>query len=383
VTNALRGAFADAVIVAAGASSRMGGVDKIDAPILGRSMLSWSLDALAAAKTVRQLIVVAVPGRVEALATDARIARDRLTVIAGGAERSDSVRNGLAATDAEVVLVHDAARPLASPTLIDSVAHAAAEHGAAIPVVAVHDSLKRTDGTAVDRAGLWCAQTPQAARRELLERAFAAAASATFTDEAALLESAGIAVATVPGEVANLKVTEPADLELVRAIAAGRAGEARIGFGSDSHPFGPGDGLRLGGIEIPEAPRLHGHSDGDVVLHAVTTAVLAAAGMGDIGRAFPADDPRTADAPSDDLLTEVIARLAQADLRPSSVSVGIVGARPGLGGDRLDAMRARIAGLVGLAEELVSVSASTGNLSGDEGAGRAISATAVASVVHR
>lgn len=376
-------AFADAVIVAAGHSQRMGGVDKLDASILGRPMLAWAVDAVAAAASVRRLIVVAAPALVSRLSAAPFIARHDAVVVAGGAARSDSVRAGVAAADAQVVLVHDAARPLVSPALVDAVAQAAADHGAAVPVIAVADSLRRAGGGPVDRDGLVRAQTPQAARRGLLLDAFAAADGASYTDEAALLEANGVIVATVPGEPANLKVTEPADLELVRAIAAGRAGEARIGFGSDSHSFGPGDGLRLGGLLIEEAPALHGHSDGDVVLHAVATALLAAGGMGDIGRAFPSADQANAGGASTGFVAEVVARLERAGWRPSGVSVGLVGARPRLGPTRLDAMRSLIAGLVGLAEDAVSVSASTGNLSGDEGAGRSISATAVASLLRR
>jgi 2-C-methyl-D-erythritol 2,4-cyclodiphosphate synthase len=156
----------------------------------------------------------------------------------------------------------------------------------------------------------------------------------------------------------------------------------RVGFGSDVHPFGAGEPLRLGGIVIDGAPALHGHSDGDVVLHATASALLAAAGEGDLGRLFPSDEPGTAGAPSAGLLTSVVERLKRAGWLPSGVSVGIVGARPKLGAQRLDAMAARIADLVGLAGEAVSVTASSGNLIGDEGAGRAISATCVATVVR-
>ncbi len=154
---------------------------------------------------------------------------------------------------------------------------------------------------------------------------------------------------------------------------------ARVGFGHDSHPFGPGTGLRLGGIEIAGAPRLAGHSDGDVALHAVADALLGAAGQGDLGRIFPADARTPQGVASADLLREVVARLAAAGLRPASVDIVVIGARPRLGG-RLDEMRAAIAGLLGLPAAAVNVKASTGNLAGDEGAGRSISARAVATV---
>jgi 2-C-methyl-D-erythritol 2,4-cyclodiphosphate synthase len=153
----------------------------------------------------------------------------------------------------------------------------------------------------------------------------------------------------------------------------------RVGFGHDSHPFGPGSGLRLGGIEIAGAPRLAGHSDGDVALHAVADALLGAAGQGDLGRLFPADARTPQGVASADLLRGVVARLSEAGLRPASVDVVVIGARPRLGA-RLDEMRAAIAGLLGLPATAVNVKASTGNLAGDEGAGRSISARAVATV---
>jgi 2-C-methyl-D-erythritol 2,4-cyclodiphosphate synthase len=172
-------------------------------------------------------------------------------------------------------------------------------------------------------------------------------------------------------------VTLPDDLVRVEQLLA--AGAPRVGFGHDSHPFGPGSPLRLGGIAIDGAPALAGHSDGDVVLHAVADALLGAAGQGDLGRLFPSDErtPRAVD--SGLLLRDVVARVAGAGLRPASVDVTIIGARPRLG-SHLDAMRAAIADALGLDAALVNVKASTGNLAGDEGAGRTISARAVATV---
>ncbi len=154
---------------------------------------------------------------------------------------------------------------------------------------------------------------------------------------------------------------------------------ARVGFGHDSHPFGPGTGLRLGGIEIAGAPRLSGHSDGDVALHAVADALLGAAGQGDLGRLFPPDARTPRGVSSRDLLREVVARLAAAGCRVTSVDIIIIGARPRLGA-HLEEMRAAIAGLLELPADAVNVKASTGNLSGDEGAGRTIAARAVAAV---
>jgi len=252
-------------------------------------------------------------------------------------------------------------------------------------VLPVVDSLKesRGDGLAsVERDGLVRTQTPQGARRDLLLEAFSTAADAAFTDEAALLESNGVAVASVPGEVANMKVTEPADLELLRELVRGRADE-RLGFGQDSHPFGPDLGLRLGGIEIADVPRLHGHSDGDVVLHALATAVLSGCGLGDLGRAFPTGDPHTRGIDSSLLVAAAVERAAQAGWRVARAQVSLVGARPRIGGARLDLMRDRLAQLLGTDSAAVAVTASTGNLTGAEGAGRVIAASALVAVVRR
>jgi 2-C-methyl-D-erythritol 4-phosphate cytidylyltransferase/2-C-methyl-D-erythritol 2,4-cyclodiphosphate synthase len=230
------------------------------------------------------------------------------------------------------------------------------------------------------------AQTPQGARRELLVAAFAAHAPdgpEEFTDEAALLEASGARVVTVLGDADNLKVTTPEDLERAGAILAHRLGPPRVGQGRDSHPFGPQDGLALGGIVIPAAPRLHGHSDGDVALHAVADALLGATGQGDLGRIFPAGDPSTRGVDSRELLAEIVRRIGALGWRPAGLDLLIVGARPRLGAERLDAMRDVIARLLDLAPEAVSVRASSGNLDGPEGAGRSIAAQALATVMRR
>jgi 2-C-methyl-D-erythritol 4-phosphate cytidylyltransferase/2-C-methyl-D-erythritol 2,4-cyclodiphosphate synthase len=251
-------------------------------------------------------------------------------------------------------------------------------------VVEVAETLKRVEGgrvhETVDRTRLAAAQTPQGARRALLLGAWASfppEGEREFTDEASLLEACRIAVHAIPGEPANLKVTLPDDLRRVELALAPTS--ARTGFGHDSHPFGPGTPLRLGGVEIGGAPRLHGHSDGDVALHAVADALLGAAGLGDLGRLFPADARTPRGIASDTLLREVTTRLAAVGLRPASIDLTIIAARPRLG-ERLDEMRTAIAGILGLDEAAVNVKASTGNLAGDEGAGRSISARAVAGV---
>lgn len=382
---------ADAVVVAAGSSRRMGGTDKLMAPVAGRPLLAWTLAALAASPVVDRLVVVASPDRVDALAAAPWLPVRVDAVVAGGMTRQVSVAAGVRYLDLvdptgrdRPVLVHDGARPLVSAALVEAVAAAVDRHGAAIPLLPVAETLKRVgDGMVyetVDRSVLAAAQTPQGARRGLLLDAwetFPPEGTREFTDEAALLEACTIPVHAIPGEPANLKVTLPDDLRRVEQALAPQA--ARTGFGHDSHPFGPGTPLRLGGVEIAGAPRLHGHSDGDVALHAVADALLGAAGLGDLGRLFPADARTPRGIASDALLGEVVMRLAGVGLRPASVDLTIIGARPRLGA-RLEAMRTAIAALLGLDESVVNVKASTGNLTGDDGAGRSISARAVANV---
>ena len=390
---------ADAIVVAAGRSTRMGGLDKLAERIGGRPLLAWAIDAIAAAPEVDRVVVVTAPERVADLARAEWLPASVSAVVAGGPRRQESVRAGVLGLpppgdEDRVVLVHDGARPAVTPALVSAVAAAAARHGAAIPVVPVAETLKRVAGGVVagtvDRADLAAAQTPQGARRSILERAWAihpADAPPTFTDEAALLEACRIPVHVIPGEPGNVKVTLPADIDRVRGVLAAKvASDAhpdgrrlRVGLGSDSHPFGPGEPLALGGIELPGAPRLHGHSDGDVVLHAVADALLGAAGLGDLGRIHPADDRTPRGAASTALLRDVVRRLHDAGYRPAGADVTIVAARPRLA-ERLDDMTVAVATLLGVEPGSVGVKASTGNLAGMEGAGRGISAQAVVSV---
>jgi 2-C-methyl-D-erythritol 4-phosphate cytidylyltransferase/2-C-methyl-D-erythritol 2,4-cyclodiphosphate synthase len=380
---------ADAIVVAAGRSERMGGQDKLAATLAGRPVLAWSLAALAASPLVERIALVRTAE--QAAAPRPGWLPDKVVaVVAGGMRRQESVAAGIralepAGDDPRVLLVHDGARPLVSPALVNAVARAAAEHGAAIPVLPVAETLKRIDdgvvvGT-IDRAGVATAQTPQGLRWDVLREATARvpiAGAAELTDEAGLLEAAGIAIHVVPGEAANRKITRPDDLALAEAQLTG-AGMIRTGFGRDGHPFGPGDGLRLGGVEIAGAPRLHGHSDGDAALHAIAGALLGAVALGDLGRLHPADERTPRGIASADLLRNVRRHLADEGWLPVGVDLSIHAARPWLEA-YLPGMRIAIARLLQLDVGAVSVKASTGNLSGDAGAGRTIEAEAIATV---
>ncbi len=404
----------DVIVVAAGSSRRMGGRDKLDAPIGGRPLLAWTLDALAETPGLDRVIVVTAAGRVAGIREGGWLPPCVAGVVPGGERRQDSVAAGFAALESvapagpeRVLLVHDGARPLVSPDLVAAVAQAVVAHGAAIPVVPLAETIKRVHGgvveAPVDRTPLAAAQTPQGAQRGVLREAyrrFPPGDGPTWTDEASLLEACRIPVHAIPGEPGNLKVTLQEDLLVVESALARRGasseawgeapgrgvgssrgpGEApRVGFGDDGHPFGPGGPLVLGGITFEAAPRLHGHSDGDVVLHAVADALLGAASLGDLGRIFPPGPGTPLGVASAELLAEVVRRVGGAGFRPASVDVTIVAARPRLAA-RLDDMRDAVAGIVGLEPGSVSVKASTGNLSGMEGAGRGISARAVAVV---
>jgi len=412
----------DAVLVAAGASRRMGGQDKLLAELNGKSVLRWSVEALAAAGVAR-IVIAASPGRVAEIAAESWLPDAVVSVVAGGERRQESVAAGVAAlieldaaepaTAADpaadpVVLVHDAARPLASPGLIRAVAEAAAIHGAAIPIVPVTETLKRLDGdfvgSTVDRTDVAAAQTPQGVRRSLLQHAYAVyppGGAENWTDEASLLEACRIKVHAILGEATNLKVTVPIDLSRAAAfldgglvpgrqaavapgsavaVAERPATAGRIGLGTDCHPFGPGEPLILGGLPIEGAPRLSGHSDGDVALHAVADALLGAAGLGDLGRLFPADSRTPAGIDSRVLLAGVAQQVRAAGWVPGNVDVTIVAGRPKLS-PLLPAMGEAIAAALGVPAATVNVKASSGNLAGPEGAGRSISALAVAWLV--
>ena len=398
-----------AVVVAAGSSRRMGGQDKLQADLAGWPILRWSVEALAQAG-VDRIVIATSSDRLVEIASAPWLPDAVVAVVVGGTRRQDSVAAGVAAL-AEgdsphgdpVILVHDAARPLVSPALIRAVAGAAGIHGAAIPVLAVAETLKRLAGErvggTVDRTNVVTAQTPQGVRRSLLEQAYAAHhpnGPEAWTDEASLLEACRIPVHAISGESTNLKVTVPVDLDVARAMLDGGlvpgrllspahgstsatfhdAGLGRIGLGTDSHPFGPGEPLVLGGLHIDGAPRLAGHSDGDVALHAVADALLGAAGLGDLGRLFPADSRTPRGIDSRVLLSTVAEKVRAAGWQPVNVDLTIVASRPRLS-TLLPAMGEAIAAALGVAPEAVNVKASSGNLAGPEGTGRSISASAV------
>ena len=388
------------IVVAAGSGTRLGaGAPKGFVGIDGHTVLRHALERVFRAPSA-QVVVVAPAGREGDARSEAIEAagehRDLVTVVPGGTTRQGSVAAGIAAlwADVEIVLVHDAARALTPPEVFERVIDAV-ESGrdGAIPVLSVVDTIKRVEGSeivgVVDRSELAAAQTPQGFRRDVLEAAYRAAA-AEFTDDAALVADAGHAVAAVPGHPLAFKITTPADLERARSVVADapiapvqapldRALPAsRVGVGTDVHAFGGDGGLWLAGLEWPGEQALSGHSDGDAVAHAIVDALLAAAGLGDIGTHFGTDHPEYAGAHADAFLGRTLGLLGQAGWRVGNVSVQVQANRPRFSARRAEAEAALSAALGGAP---VSVSATTTDGLGFTGRGEGVAAFAVAIVL--
>ena len=382
-----------AVVPAAGAGLRMGqGQPKQFLPLGGMPLLLRSLAAIEQVPEVDAVVVVP-PGReqaVESLVAQGLESRRPHRVVPGGATRQDSVAAGTAAAEqggAQWVLVHDAARPLAPAGLFSRVLAAARQGLAAVAAAPCYDTVKESaDGELVsatlDRGRLWLVQTPQAFRLAELRRAQEEAAAQGFvaTDEAGLMEWQGHPVRLVEAPRYNLKITTPEDLRLARGWLAGGEDDMTglaLGQGLDVHRLVPGRPLILAGVEIPFELGLEGHSDADVLTHAVMDALLAAAGLGDIGGMFPDTDPAYAGADSLELLDQVLERLAQAGWRPGQVSVTVVAQRPRLA-PHMRAMRQNLAQRLGLTPERVNLAATTSEGLGFTGRGEGMAATALA-----
>jgi len=379
---------AAAVIVAAGRGLRAGaGGPKQFRVLGGRSVLARALEPFCVHDEIAEVQPVCNPQDRDAF--DAAVAGLSMRApVAGGATRQDSVRAGLVALAAdppEIVLVHDAARPFVSPELISRAVAAARAHGAAIPVIPVADTVKIVDArgrvTATpDRAGLRVAQTPQAFRYGALLAAHRRAAQDgrnDFTDDAALAEWAGLTVATFEGDARNMKLTTAEDFLREEARIAATQGDVRAGQGFDTHRFGPGDHVMICGVRVAHDRGLVGHSDADVGLHAAVDALLGALAEGDIGAHFPPSDPRWKGASSDLFLKYAAERVAARGGAIAHLDVTIVCEAPRIGPHR-EAMRARIAAIVGIAVSRVAVKATTTERLGFTGRGEGIAAEAVA-----
>jgi 2-C-methyl-D-erythritol 4-phosphate cytidylyltransferase/2-C-methyl-D-erythritol 2,4-cyclodiphosphate synthase len=314
-------------------------------------------------------------------------------VVSGGRTRQESVWAGLQSVPdgIDLAVVHDGVRPLVAPQLVDACVVRAAETGAAMLAIPVKDTLKSvTDdvvGATVDRRGLWQAQTPQVARVDLLKQAFAAAAKDGFegTDEASLLEHIGVKVSVVMGSAINLKVTRVDDLALAEALldrnheGDGSVGVLRVGHGYDAHRLVAGRQLVLGGVVIPYERGLLGHSDADVLLHALADAMLGAAGMGDIGRHFPDNDPAYKGISSLVLLGQVVDKIRDQGFRLANADVTVIAQQPKLA-RYFPAMLENIRRTVGVAPSCLNLKATTTEHMGFAGRGEGIAAHAIVSL---
>jgi 2-C-methyl-D-erythritol 4-phosphate cytidylyltransferase/2-C-methyl-D-erythritol 2,4-cyclodiphosphate synthase len=374
-----------ALIVAAGRGERFGtDIPKQYADLAGRPVLRFAIEAFVGHPEIDAVRVVIDPTHAD-LYAQATAGLDLPPPVAGGATRQESVRLGLEALMAgrpERVLIHDAARPLLSASLIDRVLRGLERDEAALPVLPVVDTLKQVkDGVLVgerSRDGLFRAQTPQGFRFATILAAHRAQAGAAMTDDTALVSTIGVQVRAVMGEERNLKITTPDDLAEVQH-RIGQTRRWRTGSGFDVHRLVPGRRLVLGGIEIPHGHGLEGHSDADVVLHALTDALLGAVAAGDIGQHFPPTDPQWTGTASDRFLTHARGLVAAAGGTIEHVDVTILCEQPRIGPWR-EAMRANIAAILALSIDRVSVKATTTERLGFTGRGEGIAAQAVATV---
>jgi 2-C-methyl-D-erythritol 4-phosphate cytidylyltransferase/2-C-methyl-D-erythritol 2,4-cyclodiphosphate synthase len=370
-----------ALIVAAGKGERAGlGVPKQYRLLGGKPVLRWAVESLIRHPAVQSARVVIGTGQQE----EAAAALDGLRVgelIEGGAERADSVRAGLGAMVGDAVLVHDAARPFCPAAVIDRLIASLEFFEGAAPVLPVGDTLARVGdslGEPVDRSGLVRVQTPQAFRLEALKSAYERWSGPSPTDETTVVRAAGMSVAAVEGDPALEKLTRPADFDRAEQWLAGRL-SPRTGMGFDVHAFA-GDGpLMLGGVEVPHSRGLAGHSDADVVLHAITDALLGAAGLGDIGEHFPPSDPRWKGAASSLFLAHAVDLVRARGAIIDHVDCTIIAEEPKVGPYR-SAMRAKIAEIAGVGLDQVSVKATTTEGLGFTGRREGVAAQAVASI---
>ena len=370
-----------ALIVAAGSGSRMGGdVPKQFRTLGAKGVVAHAVDALTSHPRIAEVRVVIGAGQ-EELARAALGHRDIGALIIGGAERADSVRAGLAAIGDGIVLVHDAARPFCPHDVIDRLLDALDGHDGAVPVLAVADTLAkggRTLDGAVDRRELLRVQTPQAFHVEDLIYAYGEAGRRAPTDESTVMVEAGLKVATVAGDPMLDKLTTSADFERASAVLAARF-VSRTGLGFDVHAFaGPGP-LMLGGVEIAHDRGLAGHSDADVVLHALTDALLGAAGLGDIGEHFPPSDPQYKGAASAIFLTYAAKLIRDRGGIIDFVDCTVIAEAPKVGPHRA-AIRSKIAKVLALAESQVSIKATTTEQLGFTGRREGIAAQAAATI---
>ena len=381
------GPLTDIVIVAAGTGTRLRDGDPVPKQfrmLAGRSVLARALASFAEIALGRIVVVTRPEDRErarEALGADA----DRVEFAEGGGTRQESTARGLARCTADYVMVHDAARPFATPALMERLLAAIRGSDGAIPVLGIADTVKhmehgRVVGT-VPRETLARAQTPQLFRRDVLVAAHERAlrVEGTFTDDASLVEAAGGRVRAVPGDPGNVKLTTAEDFIEAQARFERPAPDIRVGHGYDTHRTEPGHEVTLCGVTIPAPFGLAGHSDADVGIHAIVDALLGTCGAGDIGTHFPPSDEQWKDAASDRFLSHAVGIVAAAAGTVTNVDVTLICEEPKIG-PHVASMRERLAGIIGCEPVRVSVKATTNERVGFIGRGEGIAAMAVATV---
>lgn len=376
-----------AIIVAGGSGQRAGsGPAKQWRQVGGQPVLRWSVAALLQAGAKPLLVVI--PEGAEAEAKAALTGLEGWQSVTGGARRTDSVRAGLEALETcpdpiSSVLIHDAARPFVSASHVSALLDKLSEAEGAVPALAMADSLKRQGAegalTAAPRDGLYRVQTPQAFRFEALVKAYdALPLDAEMTDDAGVLEAAGGRVLAVPGDPMLFKLTYPEDFAMAETLAAGRRG-VRTGQGIDAHRFGAGEELWLCGVKIDHEMGLIGHSDADAGLHALTDAILGAIGEGDIGDHFPPTDPQWRGVASEVFLRHAADLVLAKGGVIINVDLTLICERPKIKPHR-QAMRERVAEILGLPLDRVSIKATTTEKMGFTGREEGLAAQAIASI---
>ena len=369
-----------AVLLAAGASLRMG-ENKLLIRFGGKTPIKMCLAAFDGCKTRFDRIVIAVSDDTRQVAEDCAAGRTDVIIVQGGAERGDSVYNALCAlAGADVIAIHDAARCLVTPEIIDKSVSSALEHGSGIAGMYCRDTL-RMDGALLPRERVFVTQTPQTFDYALIRSAYETARQEGYsaTDDCALYEHAGHMPAFVSGGLINQKLTGREDIPFF-AAAGGHTMDIRVGYGEDTHRLAENRRLVIGGVEIPYRLGLLGHSDADVLVHSVMDALLGAAALGDIGRHFPPGDPAYKGISSLLLLARVRSLLEAAGFALGNIDATVVAQEPKLM-EYIPAMQKNIAETMGMEAARVSVKATTPEHTGPEGALECITARCVCALI--
>ncbi len=385
------------ILLAAGQSTRMGGQDKTVLQLAGRPIIAYSLQVFEQCDLVAQIVIVTHSSRVDEmreLVAGSALTK-RVSVVAGGDRRQDSVKQGIEELErlgeqTPFIAVHDAARPFLDAEMLLKGVETARHIGAAIPVVPLKDTVKRVEHSLVsetpNRSVLFAVQTPQVFRTEIL-RAVHESVEGEVTDDASMVEIAGGLVATFEGSYDNIKLTTPSDIAVAEAIAQSRTDtgghktEYRSGIGFDGHRLVPGGPLRLGSVDIEFDMELAGHSDGDVLMHVIASAVLGAAGLGDMGSNFPSSDPVFAGKDSRFFVREAVARAASSGWRIDHIDATVIAQLPRLA-SHVPHFEQNVADALGVDSERVNVKITSTDHVGAIGQGEGIAAQAIATLVR-